>query len=604
MWAPPEESYDVPLISSSLYFLAGPLSMAVGGGMIVASVYQLQGDLSPWIVKPAGTDGIYEYVRHPIYGGLVLLCLGIAVVTNSANRLILTAALYFVLDQKATVEEDNLKESDPSYGAYAEKTSGKLLPDVRDLSTFLVGSWWKELSTAPITFDLVMKRLEPPSSLRGLCFYGLVTAIFIRSQFLSERLGNHAEALTGLQDGLSILGGRLHLDFIREASSWPFGALDAFAQKSLEDLRVNRDALQSWLDLDVGTQSVRPASFRTSPFTGLQEMKPRPVARTKASWRRLESSRGWRQKRRLGLAVFGVHSTLVLEPATMLKAALRPWDTRVQIFMRDCPRGNAAWSHHCSLQCQALGSCEPGSEGSSRLWVDLVHMFEEAIHERWRYYQVADYLSVLVEMHRLDPDLRAAEMYVCTAPLVCSLLRAVVEKPLLAYLGMQLHVNVDRQTDQLWLMHFQAMVRDQQSNVWAAHNFALREQIRYATGMQLEVVRPRALYVQRSSKLYGTSLGKEFRRQVLFFRSSYFRLSLFLPVLEAHVDACGSQLPLALRVVRSGDDFVPFRQMGRFRAAVLFPWDPALMAFYELYSLGPALLLPRKERGLGLSRTK
>ena len=45
-------------------------------------------------------------------------------------------------------------------------------------------------------------------------------------------------------------------------------------------------------------------------------------------------------------------------------------------------------------------------------------------------------------------------------------------------------------------------------------------------------------------------------------------------------------------------------QMGRFRAAVLFPWDPALMAFYELYSLGPALLLPRKERGLGLSRTK
>ncbi|CAE7197892.1 unnamed protein product [Symbiodinium necroappetens] len=322
-------------------------------------------------------------------------------------------------------------------------------------------------------------------------------------------------------------------------------------------------------------------------------MKPRPVARTKASWRRLESSRGWRQKRRLGLGVFGVHSTLVLEPATMLKAALRPWDTRVQIFMRDCPRGNAAWSHHCSLQCQALGSCEPGSEGSSRLWVDLVHMFEEAIHERWRYYQVADYLSVLVEMHRLDPDLRAAEMYVCTAPLVCSLLRAVVEKPLLAYLGMQLHVNVDRQTDQLWLMHFQAMVRDQQSNVWAAHNFALREQIRYATGMQLEVVRPRALYVQRSSKLYGTSPGKEFRRQVLFFRSSYFRLSLFLPVLEAHVDACGSQLPLALRVVRSGDDFVPFRQMGRFRAAVLFPWDPALMAFYELYSLGPALLLPR-----------
>ncbi|CAE7602667.1 unnamed protein product [Symbiodinium natans] len=453
-----------------------------------------------------------------------------------------------------------------------------------DLSTFLVGTWWQQLSMAPITFDLVMKRLQPPSSLGGLCFYGLVTAIFLRSQFLSENLGHHQEALDGLQDGLSLLGARLHLDFVREASSWPFGALD---------FRVNRDNLQTWVGREQGKRTDGPASFRTSPFTGLQEPRPRLVARTQASWRRLESP-GWRREKRvLGLAVFGVHSTLVLEPATMLKAALRPWTTRVQIFMRDCPRGNAAWSHHCALQCQALGSCEPGSEGSSQLWVDLVHMFEEAIHERQRYYQVADYLTVLAEMHRLDAELRGAEMYVCTAPLVCSLLRTVVEKPLLAYLGMQLHVNVDRQTDQLWLMHFQAMTRDREGNVWAAHNFALREQIRYATGVQLEVVRPRALYVQRPSKLYRTSPGKAYRRQVLFFRSSYFQLSLFLPVLEAHLDACGSQLPLALRVVRSSGDFVPFRQMAQFKAAVLFPWDPALMAFYELYSLGPALLLPR-----------
>lgn len=33
--------------------------------------------------------------------------------------------------------------------------------------------------------------------------------------------------------------------------------------------------------------------------------------------------------------------------------------------------------------------------------------------------------------------------------------------------------------------------------------------------------------------------------------------------------------------------------MRRFRAAVLFPWDPTLMAFYELYRLGTPLLLPR-----------
>ena len=33
--------------------------------------------------------------------------------------------------------------------------------------------------------------------------------------------------------------------------------------------------------------------------------------------------------------------------------------------------------------------------------------------------------------------------------------------------------------------------------------------------------------------------------------------------------------------------------MRHFRAAVLFPWDPTLMAFYELYRLNTVLLLPR-----------
>ena len=34
----------VPLVSSSLFLLAGPLSIILGGAMIAASVYELQGD--------------------------------------------------------------------------------------------------------------------------------------------------------------------------------------------------------------------------------------------------------------------------------------------------------------------------------------------------------------------------------------------------------------------------------------------------------------------------------------------------------------------------------------------------------------------------------
>ena len=31
---------------------------------------------------------------------------------------------------------------------------------------------------------------------------------------------------------------------------------------------------------------------------------------------------------------------------------------------------------------------------------------------------MADYLELLAQMHRLDPELRRAELYVCTAPLM------------------------------------------------------------------------------------------------------------------------------------------------------------------------------------------
>ncbi|CAL1164163.1 unnamed protein product [Cladocopium goreaui] len=433
---------------------------------------------------------------------------------------------------------------------------------------------------APKTFDQVLKRRQAPATLAGLCFYGLVTAMFLRSQFLVDHLQSYEDGLSNLDDALTLLGGRWHLDFIREATSWPFGALD---------IRMNRDLLRRWLNA-TSPASPDPPAFQSSPFSGTREPRPALVSPT-LSWRRV-ALQGWHRSRSLGVVVFGVHSTLVLEPATMLKAALRFWQLQVRIFMRDCPRGNEAWAHHCLLQCQALGECAPSSEGSSRLFVELIHMFEEAIHQRSRYYQVADYLEVLAQMHRLDAELRRAQLYVCTAPLMCSLLRAVEEKPLLVYLGMQLHVHVDRQIDQLWLMHFQAMVRDANTNVWAVHNFAMREQIRYATGVELEVVRPRSLYALGDRSYHRRTLHRpKWDRQVLFFRSSYYRLSLFVQVLEAQLESC--DLPLQLRLVKDSQDFVTFGEMRHFRAAVLFPWDPTLMAFYELYRLNTVLLLPR-----------
>merc|ERR1711953_1348223 len=39
----------------------------------------------------------------------------------------------------------------------------------------------------------------------------------------------------------------------------------------------------------------------------------------------------------------------------------------------------------------------------------------------------------------------------------------------------------------------------------------------------------------------------------------------------------------------------PFQELRRYRAVVLFPWDPAVMAFWELYALGTAVLVPQRD---------
>merc|ERR1711920_15236 len=102
----------VPFIGTTLNFLAGPVAMVAGAGLIAAALYELRGSLSPWVVPATSTslktNGVFEVMRHPIYAGLLLLCFGLGVFTNSAARLLLTGVLLYVLEEKAANEEANL----------------------------------------------------------------------------------------------------------------------------------------------------------------------------------------------------------------------------------------------------------------------------------------------------------------------------------------------------------------------------------------------------------------------------------------------------------------------------------------------------------------
>jgi len=110
--------------------IAGTLLVA---GLVVAvlGVLRLGPSLTP-LPRPKDdstlvTGGIYSWVRHPIYTGVLLAGLGLLVWGASVAHFVGWGLLWLVLNVKASIEEKMLGERYGDYGAYAAAT-GKLFP--------------------------------------------------------------------------------------------------------------------------------------------------------------------------------------------------------------------------------------------------------------------------------------------------------------------------------------------------------------------------------------------------------------------------------------------------------------------------------------------
>ena len=110
---------------------AGVPIALIGTALLVAGSQRLGRNLTPMPMPKEGSElvegGVYGIVRHPIYGGILLLLFGGGLATGRLARLGVALGAVGFFDAKARREEMWLVERYPSYPAYRRRVR-KLIP--------------------------------------------------------------------------------------------------------------------------------------------------------------------------------------------------------------------------------------------------------------------------------------------------------------------------------------------------------------------------------------------------------------------------------------------------------------------------------------------
>ena len=122
-----------PWPAAASHWLAAPGGVAVlaGAGLLVGGGFGLGRQLTPF-PRPVANgvlrqDGVYGLVRHPMYGGALLLILGWALLSSPFVLLPLGLAAVF-LDAKRRREEAWLVEQRPGYADYRLEVPRRFIP--------------------------------------------------------------------------------------------------------------------------------------------------------------------------------------------------------------------------------------------------------------------------------------------------------------------------------------------------------------------------------------------------------------------------------------------------------------------------------------------
>ena len=123
--------YIIPfhLFSINLYSLAKLAGLLIGLSgllLVLVAILQLNKSLSPFPTpKEGGTliqTGLYKYIRHPIYSGIILTTIGFGIFDESIWKMGIGFLLWILFYFKSKYEEQLLLARFTGYKMYAENS--------------------------------------------------------------------------------------------------------------------------------------------------------------------------------------------------------------------------------------------------------------------------------------------------------------------------------------------------------------------------------------------------------------------------------------------------------------------------------------------------
>lgn len=114
-WTVPQ----VVVVATAAASAIGLLVMLVGGASLGRG---LTAAPLPNAYARLRTGGLYRFVRHPIYSGLLLFAAALTIASGSWFRVLVFALLVVLINVKARWEERRLAARFPDYEVYAERT--------------------------------------------------------------------------------------------------------------------------------------------------------------------------------------------------------------------------------------------------------------------------------------------------------------------------------------------------------------------------------------------------------------------------------------------------------------------------------------------------